>query len=52
MKRFPGRDMQSVTELVFGGDKFRTALCCSVSLMGRHSIVTESVVTSRFVFQV
>ena len=30
MKRFPGRDMQSVTELVFGGDKFRTALCCSV----------------------
>ena len=30
MKRFPGRDMRSVTELVFGRDKFRTALCCSV----------------------
>ena len=30
MKRFPGRDMRSLTELVLGRDKFRTALCCSV----------------------
>lgn len=30
MKRFPGRNMRSLTELVLGRDKFRTALCCSV----------------------
>lgn len=30
MKRFPDRDIRNVTEFLFGREKLRTALCCSV----------------------
>ena len=30
MKRFPDRDIRNFTEFLFGREKLRTALCCSV----------------------